>query len=544
MSHAARRWYLVAASIVVVILGLIVAVLQPARSASADPSGGSDDSDLKSNLDRILADSSLKGGQVGLEVREAKSGKRLYTHNAGKRLNPASTTKLLTSTAAMKTLGSGHRFDTRVFSQGRRSGHTLDGNLYLKGGGDPTTLPKDYDKLAKMVSRRGIKKVTGNLIADDSYFDSQRLGSSWAWDDEPYYYQAQISGLTVAPDTDYDSGTAMVKTAPGKRPGDKPKVTLQPKTDYVTINNKAKTGKKDATNTVNAVRRHGKNVIDVTGTIPAGADTATAWSTVWEPTKYANSLLRDALARHGVTVQGSSKTGNTPSRARLVATHRSMTLGRMLTPFLKLSNNMHAEHLTKAMGRKTEDAGSWSAGLDAIKHDVEKFGVDTDDIRMVDGSGLSRGDQISPHHFTTLLRSVQQKSWFKTWYDALPIAGEPKRMVGGTLRSRMTDTAAAGNMHAKTGSLTGVSSLSGYVTDEAGKKLVFSMISNNYLADSVTSLEDAVGVTLAEYDGSQTKRVPVKSNKNPSRSTTNGADRPSASNGRRFQVECSWVKDC
>lgn len=543
MSLAARRWYLVGASVVVVILGLIIALLQPARSAPADPTG-SDDSGLTSNLDRILADSKLKGGQVGLEVREAQSGKVLYSHNADQRLNPASNTKLLTSTAAMKTLGSGHRFATRVFSQGRKSGHTLDGDLYLKGGGDPTTLAKDYDEMAKMVSRRGVSKVTGNLVADDSYFDSRRLGAWWTWDDEPYYYQAQISGLTAAPNSDYDSGTVMVNTAPGKHAGDKAKVSLQPSTDYVTINNKTKTGKKGSTSTVNVVRRHGTNTIDVTGSIPAGADTQTEWSTVWNPTKYARSLFRDALAKHGVKVQGASRTGETPSRARLLATHRSMTVGKMLTPFLKLSNNMHAEHLTKTMGRKTRDDGSWSAGLAAVKHDAKKFGVDTDAIRMADGSGLSRGDQISPHQFTTLLRSVRDQSWFKTWYDALPIAGESKRMVGGSLRSRMTDTAAAGNMHAKTGSLTGASALSGYVTDQDGTKLVFSMISNNYLADSVTPIEDAVGVTLADYDGSSTKKVAVTPNTTRSKSQRGGTDQKRTRQHQRPELECSWVKAC
>lgn len=544
MSHAARRWYLICPSIVVVVLGLVVAVLQPARSAPAKPAEHSDGSGLKSNLDRILADSKLKGGQVGLEVREAKSGKVLYSHHADKRLNPASNTKLLTSTAAMKTLGNGHRFATRVFSQGRKSGHTLDGDLYLKGGGDPTTLAKDYDEMAKMVSRRGVSKVTGNLVADDSYFDSRRLGAWWTWDDEPYYYQAQISGLTAAPNSDYDSGTVMVNTAPGKHAGDRAKVSLQPSTDYVTVKNKTKTGKKGSSDTLSVVRRHGTNTIDVTGKIPAGADTHTEWSTVWNPTKYARSLFRDALAKHGVKVQGGSQTGETPSRARLLATHRSMTVGKMLTPFLKLSNNMHAEHLTKTMGQKTRDDGSWSAGLAAVKHDAKKFGVDTDAIRMADGSGLSRGDQISPHQFTTLLRSVQDEPWFKTWYDALPIAGESKRMVGGSLRSRMTDTAAAGNMHAKTGSLTGVSGLSGYVTAKDGTKLVFSMLSNNYLADSVQSVEDAVGVTLADYDGTSTSKVPVTSNKTRTSSRSEGTDPKQARQHRHPELECSWVKAC
>jgi D-alanyl-D-alanine carboxypeptidase/D-alanyl-D-alanine-endopeptidase (penicillin-binding protein 4) len=541
MSRAARRWPLLFIAIGVVVLGVIVALVQPARSAPAAPSPGADGSGLKANLDRIVGDPSYSGAQVGLEVREAKSGKVLYAHNANKRLNPASNTKLLTSTAAMKTLGKGHRFATQVLSDGLPSGGTVHGNLYLKGGGDPTTLAKDYDELAKTVARRGVHKITGNLIADDSYFDSRRLGSFWTWDAEPYYYQAQISGLTAAPNTDYDSGTVMVKISPGEHPGDKATVSLQPKTDYVTINNKATTGAKDSSDTSDAVRRHGNNTIDVTGSIPAGADTDTVWATVWGPTKYAAGLFRDALAKHDIKLDGKLRTGKTPSRARRLAVHRSMTLGKMLTPFLKLSNNMHAEHLTKTMGRKTRNEGTWPAGLAAIKKDARSFGVDTDKIRMVDGSGLSRGDQISPHQLTTVMRGVRDKPWFKTWYNALPIAGKSKRMVGGTLRYRMTGTAAAGNLHGKTGSLTGASGLSGYVTDSDGTKLVFSMLSNNYLVDSVQSLEDAVGVTLANYDGTSTKRVSIKSMK---QSESSRSRHQNAMQRHSPHVECSWVKAC
>lgn len=543
MSHAVRRKYLLFASITIVALGLIVALVRPAPLAPADPGRSTDGSSLKANLDRILADSSLDGAPVGLEVREAKSGEVLYAHNADKRLNPASNTKLLTSTAAMKTLGKGHRFATQVLSSGRLSGSTVDGNLYLKGGGDPTTLAKDYDELATMVARRGVTKVTGNLIADDSYFDSQRQNGWWTIGDQPYYYQAQISALTAAPNTDYDSGTVMVKIAPAKHAGDKAKITMQPKNDYVTINNTATTGAKGTNDTADAVRRLDGNTIDVTGSIPAGSGTDTVWATVDNPTKYAAGLFRDALAEHGITLEGTVRAGDTPSRARRLAVHRSMNLGKMLTPFLKLSNNMHAEALTKTMGRKTADQGSWPAGVAAIEKDAKSFGIDTDDIRMVDGSGLARGDQISPHQFTNLLRSVRDQPWFETWYDALPIAGESQRMVGGSLQFRMSDTAAAGNVHAKTGSLTGVSALSGYVTDTAGKKLVFSMISNNYLADSVTALEDAVGVTLAEYDGGSTKRIPIESN-NATTHDTKKSRQPNAMKRHNPDVECSWVKAC
>lgn len=489
-------------------------------------------SGLAHDLDRILSDKRLDGAMVGLEVRNAKTGKVLYKRHADQRLNPASNAKLLTSTAAMKVLGPGHRFATKVLSTGQVRGHTLHGDLYLRGGGDPTILAGDYERLAKRVAASGIRKVHGSLVADDTYFDDTRLGPFWAWDDEPYYYNAQISALTVAPNTDYDAGTVIVRIAPGDHKGDKAKVSVVPDNDYVHINNKATTGASGSDNTTNAVRRHGNNVIDVTGSIPAGADADRTWVTVWEPTDLVASLFRDALHRHGVRVKDDhTRHRATPDDATRLANHKSMSLSAMLVPFLKLSNNMHAEHLTKTMGAEVKGKGTWGAGTDVIMAQVAKLGVDTDTIRMVDGSGLSRGDLLTAHQITNLLIAAQDEPWFDTWYDALPIAGNPKRFVGGTLRSRMTDTPAANNMHAKTGSLTSVSALSGYVTDGAGDPLVFSMLTNNYVADNgVEDIEDAVGVQLASYGAKNTRHVEVEPHQR----------------GKPYDpsIECSWAKAC
>jgi D-alanyl-D-alanine carboxypeptidase/D-alanyl-D-alanine-endopeptidase (penicillin-binding protein 4) len=175
-----------------------------------------------------------------------------------------------------------------------------------------------------------------------------------------------------------------------------------------------------------------------------------------------------------------------------------MTVGELMTPFLKLSNNMHAETLVKAMGAVAEAEGSWPAGLGVVTDYAKSLGVDTSRIRLSDGSGLSRKVNVTADAITDVLIGAQQEPWWQQWYDALPIAGNSDRFVGGTLRSRMQNTPAANNLHGKTGSLTGVTSLSGYVTTADGRKLVFSMISNNYL-DTPRPIEDAVGVTLASW---------------------------------------------
>ncbi|WP_432588076.1 D-alanyl-D-alanine carboxypeptidase/D-alanyl-D-alanine-endopeptidase [Streptomyces sp. HD1123-B1] len=479
-------------------------------------------------IDTILDDPSLKGGAAGVVVADAGSGAVLYRHRPDDRLMPASNTKLLTSAAAMGVLGPDHRFRTDVLTDGTRRGRTLRGDLYLRGTGDPTLLAADYERLAEAVADAGIRRVTGRLVADDTRFDDQRVGRSWAADDESSYYAAQISALSVAPDTDYDAGSVIVETTPGARPGARPTVAVTPRTPYARVVNRATTGAAGSGSTLTVERGHGSNILTLSGSVPAGAAAAKEWVSVWEPTGHAAAVLADALARHGVRVAGDTRLGRaTPDGARPLAAHRSMPLKRLLVPFMKLSNNIHAEVLTKAIGYETAGRGTWTAGLAGVSDWLKKQGVDVGTLRQVDGSGLSRMDNVTAGHFTELLLSVRRQPWYADWYAALPVACDPDRLIGGTLRTRMCGTPAAGNARGKTGSLTGASALSGYVRDADGRELVYSVVLNNYLVPSVKRLEDAIVVTLAKSgaDGTETVRP-----------------RPAPRSAPSPALECAWTK--
>jgi serine-type D-Ala-D-Ala carboxypeptidase/endopeptidase (penicillin-binding protein 4) len=494
------------------------------ETVAAQPAGK-----LAVDLDALLRDPGLNGAGVGLVVRHAETGELLYGTQGDLRRQPASNMKLITSAAATDVLGLDYRFTTSVLAQAKPRGPVLTGDLYLRGTGDPTILAKDYDVLAEQVAASGIKLVRGRLVADDTWFDANRLGFGWAWDDEPYYYNAEISALTVSPNTDYDAGTVIVSVAPATA-GKPAVVTTDPPTNYVTIENAATTGNPGSASTISVERQHGSNVVKVTGSIAAGAAASLKWTTVSEPTGLAASLFRDALARHGVRVLGLTKGGvATPADAVPMAEHKSMPLSQLLVPFMKLSNNMHAEILVKAAGRAVSGAGSWQAGLAALGQRLSGMGIDRSALYYADGSGLSRMNQVSSDQLIALLRAVRAKPWFQAWYDSLPVAGVSDRLVGGTLRSRMLGTAAAGNVRAKTGSLTGVSALSGYVTTADGQPLVFAMVSNNYLG-SVKRIEDAVAIRLAQYRADETARIATLAPASP-------VDIPD-------EVECSWVKAC
>ncbi|MET8340361.1 D-alanyl-D-alanine carboxypeptidase/D-alanyl-D-alanine endopeptidase [Streptosporangium canum] len=489
-----------------------------APASAVEPASGV--TDLVKDIDQILSDARLTPARAGVVVKSAASGEELYAQDSGKVLTPASNAKLVTSAAAADTLGLDFRFTTSVLSTGRRAGSALTGNLYLKGTGDPTLLAADYDALAARVAASGIKVVTGKLVADDTWFDSVRLGTDWAWDDEPYYYSAQISALTASPDTDYDAGTVVVSVAPGDAAGKPAKVSTTPETDYLKIVNRATTGTETD---VLIERQHSTNTVLITGTVADGYD---EWVTVDDPTGYVASLFRKALAKHGVRVLGSTAREATPAGATTVASRDSMPLSELLVPFMKLSNNMHAEILTKSIGRKVSGAGTWSAGLAAVTSFAQANGMPT--LRMRDGSGLSRADGLTPGGVTDLLLALRSKPWFSTWYGSLPIAGDPDRMVGGTLRSRMRGTPAAGNVHAKTGSLTGVTSLSGYVTSADNEPLVFSVMLNQFLSGSPKDIEDKIAIRLAQF--SRTAPADV-ANVQLRQVQQDSAD-----------VECSWLK--
>ncbi|MQY13541.1 D-alanyl-D-alanine carboxypeptidase DacC [Streptomyces sp. RB5] len=509
----------------------LTAALALGLTVSTPASSAPDDDALRQQLTNILADPRLDGAVADVIVADANTGERIFEHSPNTRLMPASNTKLPTSTAAVELLGADYRWSTDVLAAGDRNGTALRGDLYLRGTGDPTMLAADYDALAAQVAAAGITQVTGGVVADDTRFDSNRLGNSWAADDEYSYYSAQISALTLAPDTDYDSGTVIVEAFPGAKAGDKPVVKVTPPNSYVKIDVRGTTVAAGQRDTLGISREHGNNTVVIDGDIPVGASATKEWIAVWEPTGYAAAVFRDALEAHGVRVLGGTRLGvAAPADAEPVATHDSMTLGQLLIPFLKLSNNMHAEMLVKTIGYEKSGAGTWSAGLSRISAYLSSLGVNTAQLRQVDGSGLSRMNNISGEAFVKLLTKVRAEPWFQEWYDALPIACVPDRFTGGTLRSRMCGTKAAGNVRGKTGSLTGASSLSGYVTDADGRELVFTVQLNNYMASSVKDIEDKVGVALASYSA---ESAPATLTTGPSatRSTAPAAD-----------LECSWQK--
>ena len=205
--------------------------------------------------------------------------------------------------------------------------------------------------------------------------------------------------------------------------------------------------------------------------MPLEGTRSQSWSAVWHPSILALDVFQKSLTAEGIQLVGNGgmRQVSTPNKATVLTSKKSMPLSELFIPFMKLSNNGHAETLVKEMGKVQRGEGSWDAGLVVMKERLKQFGVNTDTVVLRDGSGMSHKNLVSADEFSKLLYNIQSRSWFPDFVASLPIAGNPERMVGGTLRNRMGTGLTAGNVTAKTGSITGVSTLSGYVTAKDGR---------------------------------------------------------------------------
>jgi len=219
---------------------------------------------------------------------------------------------------------------------------------------------------------------------------------------------------------------------------------------------------------------------------------------VWEPTEYALDLFRQALERNGIIVNGNIIAGTAPEETEVLLEHASIPLEKLLIPFMKLSNNGIGEVLVKEMGKQEYGEGSWEKGLEVMKEILPKFGMDIETMSLKDGSGISHNNLIPANEISNLLYAAQHESWFSIFLNTLPNAGKKERMIGGTLHERMHGL----NVQAKTGTINGVTTLSGYLETNSGRKLIFSLMINNLLddlEDEGKEMEDRIMEIITNY---------------------------------------------
>ena len=465
-------------------------------SARAEDAGTGSDPALVAAINAALDTPSLRPGFQGVVVRSLKTNEILYERNADHVFLPASNNKLLTSAAAFGVLLPSFTYHTKLYAHGNlgRDG-TLYGDLILVGAGDPTLTPADLENLAKQAQSAGVRRVTGHLEYNDTFFDAQPLGESWNWDDEPFDYSAQVSAL------DCNENVVEITVAPGRKIGAKPAVSVAPTAHYVSLLNTATTVAPSGKTALTITRRRGLNAITVSGTIPLGSAPNKTTLTVEEPSRFTTQILADKLraAHIGINAKTFPALPAIPPGAAPIAEHDSRPLADLLALMNKPSDNLIAECLLKTVGAVAKGqgtAGTSGTGAQSARAFFRSAGLDVAGLSQSDGSGLSRLNYVSPRTLVALLAMLSSHVDFSVFNASLPIAG-----VDGTLRNRMKGTAAEKNVHAKTGSLSHVSSLSGYVTTKDGEPLAFSILMNNHLgpARDATQAQDTIAILLANY---------------------------------------------
>jgi len=487
-------------------LAAIAGLICITASAVADP--------LTDKLNHILSFTTQESGINGVIVERLSDKRILYSQNPDLRLMPASNRKLFTSAAGLELLGDSWRPETDILAtspvdvQG-----VIQGDLIVKGGGDSTLTVDDYTAIAKQLAEQGVKTVAGDLVGDDTLFTDGPYGAEWGWDYLSDDYAPQISALEV------NRGVVTVRVDPGVQPGDPVAVALTPSIPFMVVNNSATTtveapaAKTDPTSTkiIKAVpaapasvlsdppdsllvkRRWDRNVIDVTGSLPAGKPVKID-ITVADPSKYALTTFASILESSGITIGGAVKLAACPPGASVLLKHQGPAIADYIKLMNKPSDNLLAESLIRLVGAAHGKGGDYDNGHAVESQFLTGLGVDNSKLTLADGCGVSRRDFVTAKSVANLLIAMHAKPDWKVYYESLPIAG-----VDGTLRKRMKGTLAAGNVHAKTGSLGAVSCLSGYITSRTGVVYVFSILNNNFSCptNDIRKMQDQVVETLA-----------------------------------------------
>ncbi len=469
---------------------------------------------LARSIEAVLDDEAFENAWWAVQVVNLKTGEVLYSRNEKKNFIPASNTKLYTTAAALDQLGANYRYRTEVFIDGPVVDGELRGNLIVRGSGDPAIGGRFTDGDRTMTFRawadslkaRGIRHITGDLIGDDDVFDDTPLGYGWSWDDEPYWYAAEIGGLSYN-DNNVDFALD------GKVAGQPAEVRWEPyNTDYVEVVNATRTIARSERINEGYARRRSTNIIELSSLVPEG-QTDYESLTVTNPTLFFTHVLRETLLREGLSVAGRPvdvddlpiKPDYEKGGLQLVATYLSPPLPEIVGVINKRSQNLYAEQVLRTLAAEfpadepDPEASTAEQAIEIAKKTFAEARIDTSRLQLVDGSGLSRQNLVFAEATVRLLQFMwnhPEAAVRAAFYESLPIGG-----LDGTLGYRYPDGPARGNVRAKTGTVSNASTLSGYVTTAGGTPLAFSLMANHFTVPTreVRQAQDKIVTLLATY---------------------------------------------
>jgi D-alanyl-D-alanine carboxypeptidase/D-alanyl-D-alanine-endopeptidase (penicillin-binding protein 4) len=458
-------------------------------------------------LEREIASARKATRQLGVSIVDLSSRAPAFAYQADSPLMLASNTKLLTTAAALGVLGSEHVFETRVYGRGSVADGRLAGDLAVVGGGDPNISGRfhDGDSLAifrgwaDALAARGIRRVEGDLLLVNGMFAGPRIHPDWPRDQLTSWYEAPVDALS------FNDNCVLVRVRPGLRAGLPARVETVPPVGYFTIRSTATTSNTGQRGRLTIGRNLDDDTLLVSGTISLRSGPIDEWVAVHDPAAYFAAAVRAALAERGIEVAGATRHEHGPIDAlvpadrevapwELYASYQS-DLARTLEVTNKRSQNFYAESLAKFLGWRGHGEGSWEAGLAVVSRFVAGLGVDPNAFRLADGSGLSRANTMTPRAMTALLGGMYFHPLGRDYVRSLPYSGEK----GLRWQRRLARPPYAGNVFAKTGTIRGVSTLSGYAKAASGKVYAFSILCNEVRSTSAAmAAQDRIVSTLID----------------------------------------------
>lgn len=464
-----RGWVLCAAGVLA--LSFISSEAEPARSKRNVKPPITSLKIFRNTVNRAIRQECKITGKLSVYIRSISAHETLFDHRAGEKRIPASNMKLLITAAALAYLGPDYTYPTDVYVNGPLKNGVLSGNLFIKGYGDPTLVQERVRELAYSLYLEGVRRIKGNLVADDTFFDEQKYGKAWNVGGSAKAYLAPYSALSV------NFSIVNVQVDPGPKPGALARVQLIPPSDALGLKNSLKTSSRRSRPRVVVSRRSGdgKDWIHVSGRTPARKKSRNYTISVSDPTRFAAGTFAALLRREGIRFSGKIRRGKTPPEARLIVRQTSRSLSDIIRGLNKHSNNLSAEQILKTIGAEMFGLpGTTEKGLLAVQKYLVHMGVPLGSFDLADGSGLSRLNRITPRAIVALLEGVYHDfRILPEFLSSLAVVG-----VDGTVRKRLRRSSAARRIRAKTGLLAGVHALSGYAAADNGETLAFSILSN------------------------------------------------------------------
>lgn len=469
----------------------------PAASSTLKPGSAPQTSRVKTAVTAAIPKSAWDDLQVSILGVSLPNHEAIYENHPDASVIPASVNKVFTAYTALKKLSPTFEFKTTIFVDGVLQGDTLRGNLYIKGGGDPSLVSERMWMLVNDLVRSGIRSVTGDLLVDDSYFDKVNRP-----DTRPKYLKDQAYNAPIG-SLSFNFNTTTIYVRPSPNIGSTPIVYIDPENSYVDIVNQAKTVKAGDRNSI-VVSRTGfvkgdiGDTVLIRGSIPQDETELRFYRNIVNPSLYTAHMFKDFWERREFKLGGVVKEGAVPASARKILEFKSLPLWQVVWGMNKFSNNFVADQILKTVGAENWGVpGSLEKGITSLHDALTDIGIPKNAYQIMDGSGLTRDTRVSARQIVQVLTAGHEDMALSPEFmSSFGVAGED-----GTLKSRFQHSRLRSLLRAKTGSLDGVTSLAGYCPSPEGEWIAFAILLNDNRRKHgrMTQWADAVASAICDF---------------------------------------------